>query len=704
MLSIRDLLTSPNTTFETNITSFANPTTSHSSSYQANPNTMKQQNFTISPTLYGHHHHHDRAEPNHLHLSNHTSCTNETMPIRPIMPNHNKLPADDGVREEIKKQHHHHHSPGHNGATPLIVTSTTTTVSPPKLEASRPSMNSIPSSSSFRPPLNSNELDSHHHQKASSPHPIRMSSFPSPQTTISTAHPPTKLLTDHSLSTNTSSLIQNNISTSNNHCTKNNTSEEPNIMIHAQRLPSIDCLMTTPPLTPHHVTQPPRETRDGGHHYQPPPHYHHHSYSPQVPRPPPPSATSSYLAPPPHVSQYHEDACSAQNHPHHPQTDRTYQQHQNHSNSRMVVHGHPSSQSHSMSSQSSYYSDEHSPPHTNSYRSPYYPPLPQHHNYRHTSPPQNEVQVPPPSHPHGVSTNSSSYYPSSYLPPHESSRSYYGSVASGNPSASSLLHPSGSLPSSMNQSQMMQQQTAVSRSSHPHQSTDVTASSANPKANSPNKPSSKKQPYYNKTQRGQQAAAEDPNMDDGDEEEEEEFDSNSKKPQRVATKSGNYRFRKGWTRDEHIRFLIGVHLFGRGNWKSISNVIQGKSPKQVQSHAQKYFLRQEQTTKTKRSIHDFNLNDLTILLKDESFRQSVRDDTSKKGRDLEELINRFEESYTSKNDNVEEGDQEAIDNNMKAGATLGSNSSGHDLVKSSSSGKIVNNLTSQRVTGYKPYN
>lgn len=193
-------------------------------------------------------------------------------------------------------------------------------------------------------------------------------------------------------------------------------------------------------------------------------------------------------------------------------------------------------------------------------------------------------------------------------------------------------------------------------------------------------------------------------MDDGDEEEEEEFDSNSKKPQRVATKSGNYRFRKGWTRDEHIRFLIGVHLFGRGNWKSISNVIQGKSPKQVQSHAQKYFLRQEQTTKTKRSIHDFNLNDLTILLKDESFRQSVRDDTSKKGRDLEELINRFEESYTSKNDNVEEGDQEAIDNNMKAGATLGSNSSGHDLVKSSSSGKIVNNLTSQRVTGYKPYN
>jgi SHAQKYF class myb-like DNA-binding protein len=110
----------------------------------------------------------------------------------------------------------------------------------------------------------------------------------------------------------------------------------------------------------------------------------------------------------------------------------------------------------------------------------------------------------------------------------------------------------------------------------------------------------------------------------------------------TTRRATNKRFRRGWTKDEHIKFLLGVFLFGRGNWKSISRIIAGKSPKQVQSHAQKYFLRQQQHTKTKRSIHDFNFSDLIQLLQDQTYRDSVRRfDTN-----LHKLLREFEQNYS----------------------------------------------------------
>ncbi|KAG2382844.1 hypothetical protein C9374_004811 [Naegleria lovaniensis] len=717
MLSIRDLLTSSHQN-GTVVTSTSSPPNTTYRQYQAadsKPNMLSSTTITNMSIEPNHHPSHGQSSALPSLMNHDESASAATMHMSRSMPHHQDL-----VREEITK----HHSSSPNTMTHPVRVLTTTTVSYggkeiPTTVASN-TMNSvsipnymsttlstIPSSSSFRPISNESldVHDSHQHQKASSPQPL--SSFPSSsssppqQTPISTANPSTTtVLPEPSfVSTNTPSPNQNNISTSSKIFSNNNTSDESNGMIHAQRLPSIDSLMTTqpPPYTPHcttttvasrrrmsnhhtsssdttcqlpgltpylpsHATTndfhhsqqvhvPQREYLDG-YHYQPPPtttlpsqqqHYHnsHYTHAPQ--------SKSMYLP------QYHEDPFmnsatvvqNTQNHLSH--TERTFgppqQLHQNHS--RAVMH-HPISQS-----QSSYYSDEHSP---NSYHahSPYYPPP-------YLPPPHHERSPPP----------------------------YYGGMTSGNTSAT--LHPSP-----MHQSQMVHPQN-VSRSSHP-------TVLATPKANLSNKPSSTKttsppQPYYNKPQREQPqkvapTVAEDPNMDDGDEEDE-EFD-NTKKQQ--STKSGNYRFRKGWTRDEHIRFLIGVHLFGRGNWKSISNVIQGKSPKQVQSHAQKYFLRQEQTTKTKRSIHDFNLNDLTNLLQDESFRQSVREDMSKKGRDLEDLINRFEESYNNKNDKAEEGDQDAVDSNTNESRNVGASS---DM---KSSGKIVNNLASQRIAGYKPYN
>ncbi len=102
---------------------------------------------------------------------------------------------------------------------------------------------------------------------------------------------------------------------------------------------------------------------------------------------------------------------------------------------------------------------------------------------------------------------------------------------------------------------------------------------------------------------------------------EDEFDTPTT-PNSPAS-GGNKRLRRGWTKDEHVRFLVGVFVYGRGNWKNISHIIQGKSPKQVQSHAQKFFLRQQQHTKSKRSIHDFDFGDLLVLLKDQGYREYV---------------------------------------------------------------------------------
>ncbi|KAG8379374.1 hypothetical protein BUALT_Bualt07G0081900 [Buddleja alternifolia] len=67
--------------------------------------------------------------------------------------------------------------------------------------------------------------------------------------------------------------------------------------------------------------------------------------------------------------------------------------------------------------------------------------------------------------------------------------------------------------------------------------------------------------------------------------------------------------RKGipWTEEEHRLFLLGLDKFGKGDWRSISrNYVISRTPTQVASHAQKYFIRLNSINRDRRrsSIHD----------------------------------------------------------------------------------------------------
>lgn len=69
-----------------------------------------------------------------------------------------------------------------------------------------------------------------------------------------------------------------------------------------------------------------------------------------------------------------------------------------------------------------------------------------------------------------------------------------------------------------------------------------------------------------------------------------------------------------WTEEEHKLFLLGLQKVGKGDWRGISrNFVKTRTPTQVASHAQKYFLRRSNLNRRRRRSSLFDITTDTVV-------------------------------------------------------------------------------------------
>ncbi|MED6154901.1 hypothetical protein PIB30_000402 [Stylosanthes scabra] len=100
----------------------------------------------------------------------------------------------------------------------------------------------------------------------------------------------------------------------------------------------------------------------------------------------------------------------------------------------------------------------------------------------------------------------------------------------------------------------------------------------------------------------------------------------------VVHASGRSRERKRgvpWTEEEHKLFLLGLHKVGKGDWRGISrNFVKTRTPTQVASHAQKYFLRRHNQNRRRRRSSLFDITTDTVMESSPIMEEQVQQETA----------------------------------------------------------------------------